>query len=87
MLSIFGKSEAIMSVAEKLRNEGRLEGEAKGRLEGKIEFVLKNLSKKFGEDLTTEMKEKIQKADEKTIDYIGENLLDISLEQLKEVLK
>ena len=72
-----------MSVAEKLRNEGRLEG----RLEGKIEFVLKNLSKKFGEDLTAEMKEKIQKADEKTIDYIGENLLDISFEQLKEVLK
>ena len=77
------RSEAIMSVAEKLRNEGRLEG----RLEGKIEFVLKNLSKKFGEDLTADMKEKIQKADEKTIDYIGENLLDISLEQLKEVLK
>ncbi len=78
-----GRSEAIMSVAEKLRNEGRLEG----RLEGKIEFVLKNLSKKFGEDLTDELKEKIQKADEKTIDYIGENLLDITLEQLKEVLK
>ncbi|HUM75802.1 MAG TPA: Rpn family recombination-promoting nuclease/putative transposase [Fervidobacterium sp.] len=74
-----GRSEAIMSVAEKLRNEGRLEG--------KIEFVLKNLSKKFGEDLTDELKEKIQKADEKTIDYIGENLLDITLEQLKEVLK
>ncbi len=33
------------------------------------------------------MKEKVQKADEKTIDYIGENLLDISLEQLKEALK
>jgi len=73
------RSETIMSVAEKLRNEGRLEG--------KIEFVLKNLSKKFGRRFTKEMKEKIQKADEKTIDYIGENLLDISLEQLKEVLK
>ncbi|NLH37900.1 MAG: hypothetical protein GX468_07220 [Thermotogaceae bacterium] len=78
-----GRSEAIMSVAEKLRNEG----EAKGRLEGKIEFVLKNLSKKFGEDLTDELKGKIQKADEKTIDCIGENLLDITLEQLKEALK
>jgi len=81
------RSDVIMSVAEKLRNEGRLEGEAEGRRKGKIEFVLKNLSKKFGEDLTAEIKEKIQKADEKTIDYIGENLLDISLEQLKEVLK
>ena len=81
------RSEAIMSVAEKLRSEGEAKGRLEGRLEGKIEFVLKNLSKKFGEDLTAEMKEKIQKADEKTIDYIGENLLDISLEQLKEVLK
>ncbi|MGB4263294.1 MAG: hypothetical protein WBJ29_07150, partial [Fervidobacterium sp.] len=81
------RSEAIMSVAEKLRNEGRLEGEAEGRRKGKIEFVLKNLSKKFGRRFTKEMKEKILKADEKTIDYIGENLLDISLEQLKEVLK
>ena len=49
--------------------------------------MLKNLSKKLGRRFTKEMKEKIQKADEKTIDYIGENLLDISLEQLKEVLK
>ena len=85
------RSDVIMSVAEKLRNEGRLEGrlegEAEGRRKGKIEFVLKNLSKKFGRRFTKEMKEKIQKADEKTIDYIGENLLDISLEQLKEVLK
>ena len=81
------RSDVIMSVAERLRNEGRLEGEAKGRLEGKIEFVLKNLSKKFGRRFTKEMKEKIQRADEKTIDYIGENLLDISLEQLKAVLK
>lgn len=32
-----------MSVAERLRNEGRLEG--------KLEFVLKNLNKKFGEDM------------------------------------
>ncbi len=83
-----------MSVAEKLRNEGRLEGEAKGRLEGQqeerkkfVEIILKNLNKKFGEDLTSELKEKIQKADEKTIDYIGENLLDITLDQLKEALK
>jgi len=82
MLSIFGKSEAIMSVAEKLRNEGKIEERKKF-----VEIILKNLDKKFGEDLTVEMKEKIQKADEKTIDYIGENLLDISLEQLKEVLK
>jgi len=49
--------------------------------------VLKNLSKKFGRRFTKELKEKIQKADEKTIDYIGENLLEITLDQLKEALK
>jgi len=76
------RSEAIMSVAERLRNEGKIEERKKF-----VEIILKNLDKKFGENLTVEMKEKIQKADEKTIDYIGENLLDISLEQLKEVLK
>jgi len=86
MLSIFGKSEAIMSVAKRLRNEDRLEGQQEERKKF-VEIILKNLSKKFGEDLTDELKEKIQKADEKTIDYIGENLLDISLEQLKEILK
>jgi hypothetical protein len=81
-----GRSEAIMSVAEKLRNEGRLEGQQEERKKF-VEIILKNLNKKFGEDLTDELKEKIQKADEKTIDYIGENLLEITLEQLKEVLK
>ncbi|HQE49753.1 MAG TPA: DUF4351 domain-containing protein, partial [Fervidobacterium sp.] len=81
-----GRSEAIMSVAEKLRNEGRLEGQQEERKKF-VEIILKNLNKKFGEDLTDELKEKIQKADEKTIDYIGENLLDITLEQLKEALK
>ncbi|HPP18185.1 MAG TPA: hypothetical protein PLK18_04640 [Fervidobacterium sp.] len=75
-----------MSVAKRLRNEDRLEGQQEERKKF-VEIILKNLSKKFGEDLTDELKEKIQKADEKTIDYIGENLLDISLEQLKEVLK
>jgi len=80
------RSEAIMSVAERLRNEGRLEGKEEERKKF-VEIILKNLDKRFGEDLTAEIKEKIQKADEKTIDYIGENLLDISLEQLKEALK
>ncbi|NLH36908.1 MAG: hypothetical protein GX468_02100, partial [Thermotogaceae bacterium] len=89
-----GRSEAIMSVAEKLRSEGEAKGRLEGRLEGQqeerkkfVEIILKNLNKKFGEDLTDELKEKIQKADEKTIGYIGENLLEITLEQLKEVLK
>jgi len=61
-----------------------------GKLEERerfIEFIIKNLSKRFGTQLTEEIKDKIRKADEKTIDYIGDNLLEITLEELKEILK
>ncbi|KUK81030.1 MAG: Uncharacterized protein XD96_1291, partial [Petrotoga mobilis] len=34
-----------------------------------------------------EIKDKIRKADEKTLDYIGDNLLEITIEELKEILK
>ena len=79
-----------MTIAEKLRNEGKLEGEREGILEERkrfIEFIIKNLSKRFGDQLTEEIKDKIRKADEKTIDYIGDNLLEITIEDLKEILK
>ncbi|PNR93275.1 hypothetical protein X926_03740 [Petrotoga sp. HWHPT.55.6.3] len=33
------------------------------------------------------MKDKIRKAHEKTIEYIGDNLLEITIEELKELLK
>jgi len=68
----------------------RKEGMEKGKLEERkrfIEFIIKNLSKRFGTQLTEELKNKIRKADEKTIDYIGDNLLEITIEDLKELLK
>lgn len=86
-----GKGEIVMTIAEKLRNEGKLEGERegieKGKLEGEREFAVRILSKRFGNQLTEEIKDKIRKADEKTIDYIGDNLLEITIEELKELLK
>jgi hypothetical protein len=75
---------------EKAKLEGVKEGERKGKLEERkrfIEFIIKNLSKRFGNQLTEEIKDKIRKADEKTIDYIGDNLLEITIEDLKELLK
>ncbi|POZ90519.1 hypothetical protein [Petrotoga sp. SL27] len=67
------------------------EGVEKGKREGErkrfIEFIIKNLSKRFGNQLTEEIKDKIRKAGEKTIDYIGDNLLEITIEELKELLK
>ena len=75
-----------MTITEKLRKEGMEKGKLEER-ERFIEFIIKNLSKRFGTQLTEEIKDKIRKADEKTIDYIGDNLLEITLEELKEILK
>jgi predicted transposase YdaD len=81
------RGELIMTIAEKLKNEGMKKGIEKGKLEGEKDFAIRILSKRFGNQLTEEIKEKIRKADEKTIDYIGDNLLEITIEELKELLK
>jgi len=59
------RGELIMSIAEKLREEGM----EKGKLEGRKEVAVKLLTKRFGKELTEELKEKILKTNEKTIDY------------------
>ena len=78
-----GRGEIVMTIAEKLRKEGKVEG----KLEGEREFAIRILSKRFGNQLTKEIKDKIRKADEKTINYIGDNLLEITIEELKKLLK
>jgi flagellar biosynthesis/type III secretory pathway protein FliH len=75
------------SLFEEGVEKGKREGERKGERKGKSEFAIRILSKRFGNQLTEEIKEKIIKADEKTIDYIGDNLLEITIEELKELLK
>ena len=55
--------------------------------EGEKELTIKILNKRFGRRLTKELKAKIREADKKTIDYIGDNLLEITIEELKELLK
>ena len=73
------RGELVMSIAEKLREEGKLEE--------RKEVAVKLLTKRFGKELTEELKEKILKTNEKTINYIGDNLLEITLDELKEILK
>jgi len=77
----------LEEIAKRDREKAKLEGKAEGKLEGEREFAIRILSKRFGDQLTEEIKDKIRKADEKTIDYIGDNLLEISIEELKEILK
>jgi len=73
------RGELIMSIAEKLREEGKLEE--------RKEVAVKLLTKRFGKELTEELKEKILKTNEKTINYIGDNLLEITLDELKDILE
>jgi len=72
---------------KKGRSEGEEEGIEKGKIEERNEFAIRFLSKRFGRKLTKELKDKIRKADEKTIDYIGDNLLEITIEELKDLVK
>jgi len=75
--------DTLEKIAKRDREEAKLEGE----LAGKKEFTIKLLSKKFGVKLTEELKEKIRNTDEKMINYIGDNLLEITIDELKEILK
>jgi len=78
--------DTLEKIAKRDREKAKVEGKLEER-ERFIKFIIKNLSKRFGDQLTEEIKDKIRKADEKTIDYIGDNLLEITIEELKELLK
>jgi len=85
------RGELIMTIAEKLKNEGmekgKIEGERKGKLEGERELIIEILNQRFGEDFDKRLEEKIRKANEETINQIKKNILNITLEELKELLK
>ncbi|WP_103876945.1 MULTISPECIES: hypothetical protein [Petrotoga] len=55
--------------------------------EGEKELTIKILNRRFGRRLTEELKDRIREAGKKTKDYIGNNLLEITIEELKEILK
>jgi len=59
----------------------------KARLEGEKELIIEILNQRFGEDFDKSLEEKIGKANEETINQIKKNILSITLEGLKELLK
>ncbi|MGY4686594.1 Rpn family recombination-promoting nuclease/putative transposase [Petrotoga sp. DB-2] len=72
---------------EKAKLEGVKEGERKGKLEGERELIIEILNQRFGEDFDKRLKENIRKANEETINQIKKNILNVTLEELKELLK
>jgi hypothetical protein len=79
--------DTLEKIAKRDREEAMREGIEKGKVEGEKEFVIKILSRRFGNELTEELKEKIRNTDEKMINYIGDNLLEITIDELKGILK
>ncbi|WP_370038126.1 Rpn family recombination-promoting nuclease/putative transposase [Petrotoga sp. Shatin.DS.tank11.9.2.9.3] len=81
------RGELIMTITEKLKNEGMEKGIEKGKLEGERELIIEILNQRFGEDFDKSLEEKIRKANEETINQIKKNILSITLDELKELLK
>ena len=77
------RGEIVMTIAEKLRNEGM----EKGKIEGERELIIEILNQRFGEDFDKRLEEKIRNANEETINKIKKSILSITIEGLKEILK
>ena len=77
------RGELIMTIAEKLKNEGM----EKGKIEGEKELIIEILNQRFGEDFDKRLENKIRKANEETINQIKKNILSIKLEELKDLVK
>jgi len=70
-------SDILMTIAEKLINEGMEKGMEKGFLNAKSETAINLLSKKFGV-LPNETKNKIQHADAETLNRILDHIFDLT---------
>ncbi|PNR98817.1 hypothetical protein X927_07630 [Petrotoga mexicana DSM 14811] len=75
------------SLFEEGVEKGKREGERKGKLEERKELIIEILNQRFGEDFDKRLEEKIRKANEETINQIKKNILNITLDELKEILK
>lgn len=79
------KEKTIMTLAERLRKEGRMEGKMEGRMEGKMEgevlgrhaMLQRQLDKRFGKDiLDIRTQERLRKASVEQLDLWAERILD-----------
>jgi DUF438 domain-containing protein len=80
--------DTLEEIAKREREEARLEGERKGILEERkrfIEFIMKSLKKTLDNQLTEELKDEIRKVDEETINYIEDNLLKMTIEDVEKI--
>jgi len=77
----------MFDTLEKIAKRDREEAKLEGVLEGKKELVLEILNQRFGEEFDKVIEEKIKKASEEEINKIKKNILKITIDELKEILK
>lgn len=81
------RSEEVMTIAEKLRKEGKLEGKIEGKIEGIIEGIEIALEIKYGKEALTLMKDIRQIKDLDKIEGIKELIREkSSFNEVKEVI-
>jgi len=77
----------MFNTLEEIAKRDRENAKVEGKLEERREVAIKLLSKRFGRQLTTEMKGKIKEAEEAKINQIIDNIFEITIDELKEILK
>jgi transcription termination factor NusB len=77
----------MFNTLEEIAKRDREKAKVEGKLEGERELIIKILSQRFGEAFDKKLEEKIRKANEEIINQIKKNILSITLDELKEILK
>jgi len=71
------KEKTIMTLAERLRKEGRMEGKMEGEVLGRHAVLKRQLGKRFGKDiLDIRMQERLRCASAEQLDLWAERILD-----------
>ena len=71
------KEETIMTLAERLRKEGRMEGKMEGEVLGRHAVLKRQLGKRFGKDvLDIRTQERLRNASAEQLDLWAERILD-----------
>jgi len=80
-------NEVVMTLAERFREEGKIQGIQEGETKALVKTAIRLLTKKFGL-LTEDTKSKIEKLDAVTLEIIIDEILEYkSLEDLRKYLK
>jgi len=77
----------MFNTLEEIAKRDREKAKVEGKLEERKELIIEILNQRFGKDIDKKLEEKIRKANEETINQIKKNILSITIEELKEILK